>query len=195
MINIQEDIGSRDNKNKLEWSLIDFPSLEPMVRVLQFGAKKYGKYNWKKGLKTTEICDSMLRHIFAYLNGEDIDEESGLPIEGHILCNAMFLAYMMKHKSELDNRYKLKKNSLVCLMNWDYITPDKKCHIINHNKQLERFLVDGKPFAINAYVKNLNGWIRYITRDISPLYFEDDGTVSGAEPSDHCRYKHYEMIY
>jgi len=80
-------------------------------------------------------------------------------------------------------------------MNWDYITPDKKCHIINHNKQLERFLVDGKPFAINAYVKSLNGWIRYITRDISPLYFEDDGTVSGAEPSHYCRYKHYEMIY
>jgi len=109
MNNQNENLGSRNNSDKLQWSLIDFPSLEPAVRVMEFGAKKYGKYNWKKGLKTTEICESMLRHIFAYLDGEDIDKESGLPIEGHILCNAMFLAYMMKHKSELDNRYKLKK--------------------------------------------------------------------------------------
>lgn len=38
----------RYNKNKLKWSYVDFPSLEPMVEVLMFGAEKYAPDNWKK---------------------------------------------------------------------------------------------------------------------------------------------------
>jgi len=96
---------SRYNNGKPKWSLIDFKSLVSLVKVLEFGATKYGKFNWTKGLLTTEICESMLRHIFAYLDGEDKDEESGLPIEGHIFCNAMFLSYMIKNRPDLDDRY------------------------------------------------------------------------------------------
>jgi hypothetical protein len=94
----------RFNTGKLKWSLVDFESLEDMVRVLEFGAEKYSVDNWKKGLPTKEIVESMLRHTFAYLNGEDLDPESGLPHLGHIQCNAMYLSYMGKHKPEFDNR-------------------------------------------------------------------------------------------
>lgn len=94
----------RFNTDKLKWSLVDFKSLEDMVRVLEFGAKKYDTDNWKKGLPTKEIVESMLRHIYAYLDGEDLDPESGLPHIGHIQCNALFLSYMSKNKPEFDNR-------------------------------------------------------------------------------------------
>jgi hypothetical protein len=50
----------------------------------------------------------MLRHIFAYLNNEDVDKESGISHIGHIQCNAMFLDYMMKYKPKFDDRYKDK---------------------------------------------------------------------------------------
>ena len=96
--------GTRFNEGKPQWSLVDFYSLEPMVRVLEFGKEKYGRDNWKKGLPTTEICESMLRHIFAYLSGEDIDQESGLPHIGHIQANAKFLSYMDRNKPEFDSR-------------------------------------------------------------------------------------------
>lgn len=96
----------RYNTDKLRWSLVDFDSLEEMVKVLEFGALKYDDNNWKKGLHTTEICESMLRHIFAYLRGEDTDTESGLEHVGHILCNAMFLSHMHKFKPEFDTRAK-----------------------------------------------------------------------------------------
>lgn len=99
-------LGLRFNKGKLKWSLVEFDSLEDMVRVLEFGAEKYDAHNWKKGLKTTEIIDSLLRHVYSLLQGEDVDKESNLPHTGHILCNAMFLSYMLKHKKELDDRYK-----------------------------------------------------------------------------------------
>lgn len=96
----------RYNDNKLKWSLVDFKSLEDMVRVLEFGCKKYDEFNWQKGLTTKSICESMLRHLFSYLNGEDKDEESGISHIGHIQCNTMFLSYMMNNKPEMDNRNK-----------------------------------------------------------------------------------------
>lgn len=94
----------RFNTDKPKWSLVDFKSLEDMVKVLEFGEEKYDSFNWMKGLTTRSICESMLRHIFAYLNGENEDLESGISHIGHIQCNAMFLSYMMKNKPEFDNR-------------------------------------------------------------------------------------------
>lgn len=102
----KQDLADRFNDGKLQWSMVDFKSLEDMVRVMEFGAKKYGRNNWKKGLKTTEIVDSMLRHIYAYLDGEDVDPESGINHTGHIMCNAMFLSHMHLFRKDMDTRGK-----------------------------------------------------------------------------------------
>jgi hypothetical protein len=118
----------RYNAGKVRWSLVNFKSLLPMVRVLEYGAHKYsiyedenevqhkgseipveetGKYkivssganNWKKGLDKKEILESMMRHLTALLDGEEIDPESGLPHMGHIQCNTLFYNYF-KDKDE-----------------------------------------------------------------------------------------------
>lgn len=100
----------RYNEGKLKWSLVDWKSIEPMVRVLEMGAKKYAPYNWTKGMPVTEISESLLRHMFAFLNGEDMDKESKIEHLGHVMCNAMFLVYMMREKPEFDDRVKINKN-------------------------------------------------------------------------------------
>lgn len=97
--------GSRYNQGKLKWSLVSYKALEPMVQVLMFGAQKYSSWNWSKGLKYTEICDSLQRHLNAFLAGEDNDQESKLHHVGHILCNAMFLSYMFLFRKDMDDRY------------------------------------------------------------------------------------------
>lgn len=97
--------GSRFNEGKLKWSLVSWKALAPMVRVLMFGAEKYDDHNWKKGLKYTETCESLQRHMNAFLDGEDNDPESTLSHVGHILCNAMFLSYMFLFRKDLDDRY------------------------------------------------------------------------------------------
>lgn len=97
-------LADRFNKSKPKWSLVDYDSLIPLVDVLQFGAYKYGTNNWKKGLSYTETTESLLRHVYAFLNNQDIDEESKLHHIGHILCNAMFLSYMIKNRPDLDDR-------------------------------------------------------------------------------------------
>lgn len=97
--------GDRFNEGKLKWSLVSFEALRPMIEVLEFGANKYSSWNWTKGLKYTEICESLLRHVHSFLSGEDNDKESKLSHVGHILCNAMFLSYMFLFKKDMDDRY------------------------------------------------------------------------------------------
>jgi hypothetical protein len=87
------ETGLRFNTGKLRWSLMHYRSMEPMIRVLMFGAEKYDDHNWQKGLNKTEILECLQRHLAALMGGEAIDKESGQPHIGHILCNAMFYSY------------------------------------------------------------------------------------------------------
>tara|TARA_R110000803_G_scaffold78744_1_gene143985 strand:- start:712 stop:1053 length:342 start_codon:yes stop_codon:yes gene_type:complete len=97
--------GSRFNLGKLKWSLVSWRALAPMVKVLMFGAEKYDDHNWKKGLKFTEVMESMQRHMNAFADGENDDKESKLTHVGHILCNAMFLSYMYLFRKDMDDRF------------------------------------------------------------------------------------------
>ena len=85
--------GLRYNQGKRKWSLVDYKSLEPMIEVLEFGAKKYSPDNWKKGLDKKEILESMQRHLGALMDGQASDPETELSHMGHIMCNAMFYSY------------------------------------------------------------------------------------------------------
>ena len=84
---------TRYNKGKLKWSLVHYKSLEPLVKVLMFGAEKYEAHNWKKDMDTSEILESLQRHLASLMDGDLNDEESKLHHIGHIMCNAMFYQY------------------------------------------------------------------------------------------------------
>lgn len=98
--------GDRFNDGKLKWSLVDFESLEGMVKVLENGCRKYAKNNWKKGMPVSEVAESMMRHTFALLKGELKDKESGLDHISHIQCNAMFIDYILRNKPEFNDLIK-----------------------------------------------------------------------------------------
>ncbi len=83
----------RYNEGKAQWSLVHFKSLLPMVKVMEFGAKKYAPDNWKKGMDRRRLLESAQRHLAALMDGEDIDPETGLSHMGHVMCNAMFFNY------------------------------------------------------------------------------------------------------
>lgn len=91
----------RYNEGKPKWSLVHFESLVPMIRVLEYGCLKYAPFNWQKPMDTTEILESMQRHLAALFDGEINDKESGISHMGHIQANAIFYNYHInKNKSE-----------------------------------------------------------------------------------------------
>lgn len=93
---------------KVDWSLVPFEALEGMARVLTFGAKKYDSWNWTTngGFQWMRVMSSCLRHLFAFMRGEDNDPESGLSHISHAQCNLLFLAYYIRNKEKFnkDNR-------------------------------------------------------------------------------------------
>lgn len=89
----------RYDQNKTNWSLMPFEAVEEIAKVLEFGAKKYAAWNFTKngGMQHTRIINSCLRHIFAYMRGQDLDPESGLSHLAHAGCNILFLLYYKRY--------------------------------------------------------------------------------------------------
>lgn len=96
----KKDFALRYNHGKPQWSLVHFGSLEPMVRVLEFGAQKYSTDNWKSGFPDKKIMESMMRHLACMMDGEINDPETGLPHVGHLMCNCMFLSYQQLNRKD-----------------------------------------------------------------------------------------------
>jgi len=88
------------DSGKPDWTLVPFEALEEMVAVLEFGAKKYARWNWALdgGFKWSRVLASCLRHVFAFMRGEDKDPESGLSHIAHAQCNLLFMAYYLRNK-------------------------------------------------------------------------------------------------
>lgn len=87
--------------------LIPREALEEEARALQFGAKKYGENNWRRGrgLEWSRLYDAALRHVLAFVSGEDIDPESGA---SHLACARASLGFLETYRQTntgIDNRY------------------------------------------------------------------------------------------
>lgn len=97
--------GARFNANKPEFHQLPLFSLVGVIRILEYGAKKYAPGNWLKGQPWTVPFDSMMRHMAAWQRGEELDSESGLPHLDHALCNLIFLSAYRDVYPEGDNRW------------------------------------------------------------------------------------------
>lgn len=86
--------------------LLDPYALEQLAKVVDYGATKYDKFNWKKGIQWGRTLGAVLRHTFAYINGEDNDPETGLNHMAHAMANCMFLVWFSQNRKEYDDRYR-----------------------------------------------------------------------------------------
>jgi hypothetical protein len=106
--------GTKHDQGKLPWHLLPTEATEGMLKVLQYGATGkpnkdgthgYGERNWEKGIVFSRLIGSIMRHIWAWWGGEDLDPESGLPHLDHAACNISFLQTFRKREMyRLDDR-------------------------------------------------------------------------------------------
>ncbi len=84
--------GLKYDSGKPRISLVPPHALTEMAKVMTFGASKYKAHSWKQVENAQErYLDALLRHAIAYVAGERIDPESGLPTMAHLMCDAAFL--------------------------------------------------------------------------------------------------------
>ena len=98
--------GAKDDMDKPRLDLVlgDFKkALWGVGLVGTFGAKKYSDRGWKRVDNAVErYLSAMLRHYLNYKNGEELDDESGLPHLTHMAWNALAVC-------ELTQEYKLAR--------------------------------------------------------------------------------------
>lgn len=96
--------GIKHDQGKLRLELVPFELVEAAAQAMGFGAAKYGDYNWQKGLVVSRVFAALLRHLYAWWKGQDLDEESGLSHLAHAAACLGFLTWYMKHRPDLDDR-------------------------------------------------------------------------------------------
>jgi hypothetical protein len=99
--------GIKHDEDKLRWDLLPLEPIEDAIRVLMFGAKNYGKDNWKL-IETYRWYNAIRRHNSAWKKGQIYDEETGLPHMAHIIANAIFIHYQDQNEKEKEKELKMK---------------------------------------------------------------------------------------
>ena len=91
--------GIKHDSKKPKMNLLPPKAIVEVAKVLTFGAQKYGAENWKEleDLQNRYLAGA-LRHIFAHMDGEQLDPETGLSHMAHALCCLLF-----KLEIELEN--------------------------------------------------------------------------------------------
>jgi hypothetical protein len=101
--------GRKDDSQKIQLQLLSTEWVNGVGKVLTFGATKYEAHNWRKGILYSRVIGAALRHIFAFLDGEDLDPETKLPHLDHASCCLMFLRELWQDRPDLDDRWKRKR--------------------------------------------------------------------------------------
>lgn len=104
--------GTKLDAGKNQLGLISSIFLFGLGRVLTFGATKYAAHNWRKGIAYSRLYDALMRHLWAWWDGEDTDPETGESHLDHAACCLMFLRELSQTKPSLDDRYKICKRHL-----------------------------------------------------------------------------------
>ena len=98
--------GTKYDSGKAPCELLSPVALIGTASVLQFGANKYGYHNWRGGIGYGRILGAIFRHLLAFMSGEDLDSESGLPHVDHAAAGIMFLQEFYRTRKDLDDRFK-----------------------------------------------------------------------------------------
>ena len=100
----KKETGKRFNEGKTQHALLPARACDEIAKVFTFGAKKYGAFNWEKGMSWVSILNSLKRHINAFERCDDYDIESQELHLAHAGCNIMMILDYYHSNPEYDDR-------------------------------------------------------------------------------------------
>ena len=95
--------GVKFDEEKTKLHLVRPEFIMELGGVLTYGANKYGDYNWMEGLDYSRSIAAYKRHLNAFEQKEDFDDETGLSHLAHAAANLMFL-FHFRNRKDLDDR-------------------------------------------------------------------------------------------
>lgn len=104
--------GKKFDEAKLPWHLLPGDAVEEIVKVLDFGAKKYSERNWEQGMSWNRPFAALMRHMWAWWRREEADPETGLSHLAHAGCCILFLLAYEKRTIGKDNRPTAKQQDV-----------------------------------------------------------------------------------
>lgn len=97
--------GVKHDAGKPRMDLLPPEALSEVAAVLALGAEKYAAHNWRKGFAYSRLIAAALRHVFAWVGGENTDPESGKSHLAHAACCLLFLITFETTRTGTDDRY------------------------------------------------------------------------------------------
>lgn len=95
----------RDTQDgKPRYDLIPVQPLERLAMLYMRGAEKYDDNNWQKGQPFSRTYASLLRHIYAWRQGDKDEDHLAA-----VIWNAMSLMWYEENKPDLDDLFNKKK--------------------------------------------------------------------------------------
>ena len=82
---VTNERGGKQSKVEYGFHLIDKAAILKLAEVLQYGASRYARDNWRK-IPSEEHFNHMQIHYYAWLSGDTSDDHLG-----HFFCRAMML--------------------------------------------------------------------------------------------------------
>jgi hypothetical protein len=85
--------------------LVPPTAIAAVAAVMEVGAAKYGPYNWREfPVQRMVYLEAALRHLYADLDGESVDPETGLMHLEHAAAGLLILIDAIRCESHIDNR-------------------------------------------------------------------------------------------
>lgn len=90
-------VGVKHDGGKRRYDLLPMDSVDALVDIITFGCDKYGPNNWQN-LENGSLryYAAAMRHLSAWRQGEELDQESGLPHLAHAMCCLTFMLHLEK---------------------------------------------------------------------------------------------------
>jgi hypothetical protein len=92
-------------EGKVDYSTLPLHVLEDLARVMQTGAEKYGRFNWRRdSIEARTYIAAIMRHTIAWAEGQSFDHDSGIHPLAHVMACCALVMDAQRLGKLIDNR-------------------------------------------------------------------------------------------